>query len=80
MPLAVSALPPLLRCCDNAVVFVAGGVPLFHESLSSSCRTEERELLKKSLSFLWRAAKLLCRFEAALKRAYTNAVLPDDKI
>ena len=34
MPLSLSAPLPLLRCCDNAVVFVVCGVPLFHEGLS----------------------------------------------
>ena len=65
----------LLRChcCDNAVVFVVGGVPLFHEGLlsRSSDRVEGRTLFKKSLSFLSRAAKLLCRSEAASARAHT---------
>ena len=52
MPLALSSLP-LLRRCDNAVVFVEGGVPLFHERLLShradSARRKEGALLKKSL-------------------------------
>ena len=33
--LSLSLSLPLLRRCDNAVVFVEGGVPLFHERLLS---------------------------------------------
>ena len=73
MPLALSSLP-LLRRCDNAVVFVEGGVPLFHERLLSH-RAEGRSEREgggafeevPSLCFFvagGAAAKLLCRFEA----------------
>ena len=72
MPLALFLSLPLLRRCDNAVVFVEGGVPLFHERLLSH-RAEGRSEGEgggafeevPSLCFLLRAAaKLLCRFEA----------------
>ena len=47
MPLALFLSLPLLRRCDNAVVFVEGGVPLFHERRLS--HRADLALLKKSL-------------------------------
>ena len=73
MPLALFLSLPLLRRCDNAVVFVEGGVPLFHERLLSHraeglSEEEGGGAFEEvpSLCFLLRAAaaKLLCRFEA----------------